>query len=97
MMIPKADVDLSDHVDFIRVNGAHAAWISGASFLSIAVLGFAAVVTESSVAAEDEVPKTFARPEPLASTSTEPEVSEILAAWRPQCGAAIFTVIPSSA
>ena len=55
MMIAEAGVDLAITVDFLRANGVHAAWIAGASsLLSIAVLGFTAVVAGGSVTAADE-------------------------------------------
>ena len=81
MMIAEACVDLAITVDFIRANGVHAAWIAGASsLLSIAVLGFAAVVAGGSVPAADEIPARVAASGPPPSPAVEPEDDEIMTA-----------------
>jgi len=74
MMIAEACVDLAITVDFVRANGVHAAWIAGSSsLLSIAVLGFTAVVAGGSVPAADEVPARVAASGPASSPAVEPE------------------------
>jgi AraC-like DNA-binding protein len=81
MMIAEACVDLAITVDFMRAHGAHAAWIAGASsLLSIAVLGFTAVIAGGSVPSVDEVPASVAALGPLPSPAVEPEDGEIIAA-----------------
>jgi AraC-like DNA-binding protein len=81
MMIAEAGVDLAITVDFIRANGVHAAWIAGAaSLLSIAILGFTAVVAGGSVPAADGVPASVAGSGPSSSSAVEPEDSEIMTA-----------------
>jgi AraC-like DNA-binding protein len=81
MMIAEAGVDLAITVDFIRANGVHAAWIAGAaSLLSIAILGFTAVVAGGSVPAADDVPASVAGSGPSSSSAVEPEDSEIMTA-----------------
>lgn len=81
MMIAEACVDLAITIDFMRAHGAHAAWIAGASsLLSIAVLGFTAMVAGGSVPAADEVPARLAASSPPPSPAVEPEDGEIMTA-----------------
>jgi hypothetical protein len=80
MMVAEACVDLAITVDFMRAHGVHAAWIAGASsLLSIAVLGFTAVVAGGSVPAADEVPEGLVAPVQPPPT-VEPGDDEIMAA-----------------
>ena len=81
MMIAEAGVDLAITVDFIRANGVHAAWIAGvSSLLSIAVLGFTAVVAGGSVPTADEVSANVVASGPPPSPAVEPEDSELMTA-----------------
>jgi AraC-like DNA-binding protein len=77
MMMTEAGVDLAITIDFVRAQGAHAAWIAAASsLLSIAVLGYTAVVAGDNVPAVEEAPTRAASPAP----ALEPDDAETLAA-----------------
>ena len=81
IMIAEAGVDLAITVDFIRANGVHAAWIAGvSSLLSIAVLGFTAVVAGGSVPTADEVSANVVASGPPPSPAVEPKDGELMTA-----------------
>jgi AraC-like DNA-binding protein len=84
MMIAEAGVDLAITVDFIRENGAHAAWIAGlASLIFIAVLGFASVIAGESAPVDDDMPvpaPAIAAPSGLPPAEAEAEDDQVMVA-----------------